>query len=113
MIHQRHLRDRFMTAQFTSHAEIGNRGRPNHRDTMINRLHERGIHCRRPARCQGLTRHQYLLRFFFVSGYFRLPYFYEISPVLASPGCAIQRNVISIQVYNFSATSRCDLRTDN
>ena len=35
MIHQRHLRDKFMTAQITSHAVIGNYGRPNHRDTMI------------------------------------------------------------------------------
>ena len=30
---------------------------------------ERRIHCRRPARCQTLTWHQYLLCFFFVSVY--------------------------------------------
>ena len=36
MIRQRHLRDRFVTAQSMSHAVIGNRGRPIHRDTVIN-----------------------------------------------------------------------------
>ena len=46
MIRQRHLRNRFVTVQTTSH---GNRGRPIHRDTVITRLIECGIHCRRPA----------------------------------------------------------------
>ena len=50
--------DRFVTVHSTSHAVIGNRGRPIHSDTVINRLLERGIHCRRRARCQALTRHQ-------------------------------------------------------
>ena len=44
-------------AQSTSHAVIGNRGRPIRRDTVINRLQERGIHYRHPARCQAFTRH--------------------------------------------------------
>ena len=57
MIRQRHLRDRFVMAQSVSHAVIGNRGRPIRRDTMINRLQERGIHYRHPARCQAFTRH--------------------------------------------------------
>ena len=47
--------NRFMTAHSTSHVVIGNRGRPIHRDTVINRFCERRIHCRRPARCQALT----------------------------------------------------------
>jgi len=38
---------------------IGNCGRPIDRDTVITRLRERGIHCRRPAQCQALTRYQY------------------------------------------------------
>jgi len=54
-IRQRHLRNRFATAQSTANAMVGNRGRSIHRDTVINRLRERGIHCRRPARCQALT----------------------------------------------------------
>ena len=55
----RNLRDRFVTAQSTAHVVIGNCGRPIDRDTVITRLRERGIHCRRPAQCQALTRYQY------------------------------------------------------
>jgi len=40
-----------VTAQSTAHAVNENHGRPIHRDTVRNRLCERGIHCRRPARC--------------------------------------------------------------
>ena len=61
-IRQRHLRDRYTTAQTTSNVVIGNRGRPIHRDTVINRLRERWIHCRRPVRCQALTRRYRLER---------------------------------------------------
>ena len=61
-IRQRHLRDRYTTAQATSNVVIGNRGQPIHRDTVINRLRERGIHCRRPVRCQALTRRHRLER---------------------------------------------------
>jgi len=32
-----------MTGQSTSHVVIGNQGRPIHRDTVINRLHEAGF----------------------------------------------------------------------
>jgi len=35
--------------------------------TVINRLRERVIHLCQSARCQALTRHQYLLCFFFIS----------------------------------------------
>ena len=38
MIRQRHLCVRFLTAQSTSHAVIGNRERPIDSDTVINRL---------------------------------------------------------------------------
>jgi len=41
---------------------VGNRGRSIHRDTVINCLRERGIHCRRPARCQALTQRHRLER---------------------------------------------------
>jgi len=54
-IRQRHIRNRFATAQSTANAMVGNRGRSIHCDTVINCLRERGIHCRRPARCQALT----------------------------------------------------------
>ena len=54
-IRQRHLRDRFLTAQGTSNVVVGNHGRPIHRTTVGRRLRERGIYCRRPARCQALT----------------------------------------------------------
>jgi len=37
-IRQRHLRNRFATAQSTANAMVGNRGRSIHRDTVINRL---------------------------------------------------------------------------
>ena len=50
MIRQLHLPDRFVMAQSTLHVVIGNRGRPIHHDKVINRLRERGIHCRPPAR---------------------------------------------------------------
>ena len=61
-IRQRHLRNRFATAQSTAKAMVGNRGRSIHRDTVMNRLRERGIHCRRPARCQALTQRHRLER---------------------------------------------------
>lgn len=48
---------------------------------------------------------------------FRVLFFHEILAVLASPGCAIQRIVISIPVHNFSATHclslRWNLKTDH
>jgi len=59
---QRHLRNRFATAQSTADAMVDNRGRSIHRNTMINRLRERGIHCRRPAQCQVLTQRHRLER---------------------------------------------------
>jgi len=63
-IRQRHLRDRFVTAQSTSRIVVGNRGRPISRHTVRNRLRERGITCRRPYRGLILTlrhRHQRLI----------------------------------------------------
>jgi len=54
-VRQRQLRNRFATAQSTANVMVGNRGRSIHRDTVINCLRERGIHCRRPARCQAFT----------------------------------------------------------
>ena len=69
LIMRRNDTNRFVTAHSTSHVVIGNRGRPIHRDTVVNLFCERRIHCRRPARCQTLTWHQYLLCFFFVSVY--------------------------------------------
>ena len=62
MIRQRHLHDRFVTAQSKSHAVIGNGGRPIQRDTVINCLRERGFHYRRPARCQTLILFVFLNR---------------------------------------------------
>ena len=38
LIRQRHLRNKFSTAQSMSNTVIGNRGRPIHRDTVFNRL---------------------------------------------------------------------------
>ena len=61
-IRQRHLRNRFATAQSTANAIVGNRGRSIHRETVINRLRERVIYCRRPARCQALTQRHRLER---------------------------------------------------
>ena len=41
---------------------VGNRGRSIHRDTVISHLRERGIHYRRPVRCQVLTQRHRLER---------------------------------------------------
>lgn len=63
-IRQRHLRDRFVTAESTSRLVVGNRGRPISRYTVRRRLRERGITCRRPYRGLVLTlrhRHQRLI----------------------------------------------------
>jgi transposase len=54
-IRQRHLRDRFITAQATFSAVICNRGQTVSRNTVRNRLRERGIFCRRPQRGVVLT----------------------------------------------------------
>ena len=54
-IRQRHLRDRFVTAQSTSSLVLGNRGRTISRNTVRNRLREHGISCRRPLRGVILT----------------------------------------------------------
>jgi len=61
-IRQRHLRNRFATAQSIAKAMVGNSGRSLHHDTVINRLRDHGIHCRRPARCQALTQRHRLKR---------------------------------------------------
>ena len=62
--HLRHLRDRYDVFDGISYVKcfIANRGRPIPRDTVINRLHESGIHCRRPVRCQALTQRHRLER---------------------------------------------------
>ena len=54
-IRQRHLRDRFTTSQSTSSVVVGNRGRTVSRNTVRNRLRERGTFCRRPQRGVILT----------------------------------------------------------
>lgn len=61
-IRQRHLRDRFLTAESTSRLVIGNHGRQISRFTVSNRLRERGIYCRRPFRGLVLTRRHRQLR---------------------------------------------------
>ena len=61
---QRHLRDRFVTAESTSRVVVGNRARPISRYTVRRRLRERGITCRRPYPGLVLTlrhRHQRLI----------------------------------------------------
>ena len=59
-IRQRHLRDRFVTAESTSHAVVGNRGRPIRHYTVRRRFRECGITCRRPYRGLVLTlRHRH------------------------------------------------------
>ena len=63
-IRQRHLRDRFVTAESTSSVVVGNRGRPISRYMVRRRLRERGITCRRPYHGLVLTlrhRHQRLI----------------------------------------------------
>ena len=50
-----HLRDRFTTSQSTSSVVVGNRGRTVSRNTVRNRLRERGNFCRRPQRGVILT----------------------------------------------------------
>ena len=52
---QRHLGDRFVTAESTSRVVVGNRGRPISRYTVRRRLRERGITCHRPYRGLVLT----------------------------------------------------------
>lgn len=54
-IRQRHLRNRFVTAQSTTSVVVGNRGRHVSRNTVRRRLRERGILCRRPYRGVVLT----------------------------------------------------------
>ena len=54
-IRQRHLRDRFLTAESTSRLVIGNRRVPVSRYTIRRRLLAQGIRCRRPLRGQILT----------------------------------------------------------
>ena len=49
-IRQRHLRNRFVTAQSTTSLIIGNRGRAISRNAVRRRLREREISCRRPYR---------------------------------------------------------------
>lgn len=61
-IRQRHLRDRYLTAQSTADTVVGNRGRPISRNTVRNRLRDRGISCRRPYRGAILTRRHRLNR---------------------------------------------------
>ena len=61
---QRHLRDRFVTAESTSCVVVSDRGRPISRYRVRRRLRERGITCRRPYRGLVLTlrhRHQRLI----------------------------------------------------
>ena len=63
-IHQRHLRDRFVTAESTSRVVVGNRFRPISRYTVRRRLRERGITCCRLYHGLVLTlrhRHQRLI----------------------------------------------------
>ena len=47
-IRLRHLRNRFLTASATARITVGNRGRPIHRLTVMNRLKAHGIRSRRP-----------------------------------------------------------------
>lgn len=54
-IRQRHLRDRFTTAVSTASLIQGRRRRNIHARTVIRRLREYGIRCRRPYRGQILT----------------------------------------------------------
>ena len=54
-IRQRHLRDRYVTAESTALTVNGNRGRTISRNTVRNRLRDRGIRCRRPYRGPVLT----------------------------------------------------------
>ena len=51
-----HLRDRYVTAQSTAWTVMGNRGRTISRNTVRNRLRDRGIRCRRPYHGPVLTR---------------------------------------------------------
>ena len=55
-VRQRHLRDRFVTAESTSRVVEVNHGRPVSRHTVRNRLREWGIRCRRTYRRLVLTR---------------------------------------------------------
>ena len=55
-IRQRHLRNRFVTAESTSRVLVGNRGHPISRFTVKRRLRDRGIKCHRPYRGVILTR---------------------------------------------------------
>ena len=60
----RHLRDRFVTAESTSHVVVGNHGCPISHYMVRRRLRERGITCRRPYHGLVLTschRHQRLI----------------------------------------------------
>ena len=43
-----HLRDRYVTVQSTAWTVMGNRGRTISRNTVRNRLRDRGFRCRRP-----------------------------------------------------------------
>ena len=54
-IRQRHLRDRYVTAESTALTVNWNRGRTISRNTVRNRLRDRGIRCRRPYRGPVLT----------------------------------------------------------
>lgn len=54
-LRQRHLRDRFLTAQASSSTVIGNRGRTISPNTVRNRLRDYGISCYRPYRGMVLT----------------------------------------------------------
>ena len=54
-IRQRHLRDRYVTAESTALTVNGNRGRTISRNTVRYRLRDRGIRCRRPYRGPVLT----------------------------------------------------------
>ena len=64
LIHQRYLRDRFVTAESTSRVVVGNRGAPISHYTIRRGLREHGITCHRPYRGLVLTlrhRHQRLI----------------------------------------------------
>ena len=52
----RHSRNRYLAAQSTADIIGGNRGRTTSRNTVRNRLRDRGISCRRPYRGPILTR---------------------------------------------------------
>ena len=62
-IRQRHLRDRFTTAVSTANVTRGIHGMKINARTMIRRLREYGIRCRRPTRGQALSRRQRQSRF--------------------------------------------------